>query len=242
MLQNLTIPLQDDVLPSLILASLVTLMKFGCVFTYLLTCLFVCWLMDLPEISDRAVICCRVTPMQKAILVQVIKTSKKAATLATGDGANYVSMIKAANIGVGVSGHEGTQAVLASNYSIAQFWFLERLLLVHGRLSCYPMCKFLHCFFYKNFAFTFCHFWFAFFCCFSAQINFIVLLVTRDVSKQLKKLSAHLSVKFNKPLLLNPILKIVKWYFVFICNLFLPHHFYPTWKSNRWFNNVDCGS
>jgi phospholipid-translocating ATPase len=61
------------------------------------------------------------------------------------------------------------QAVLASDYSIAQFRYLERLLLVHGRWSYYRMCKFLRYFFYKNFAFTLCHFWYAFFCGFSAQ-------------------------------------------------------------------------
>lgn len=65
------------------------------------------------------------------------------------------------------------QAVLASDYSIAQFRFLERLLLVHGRWSYYRMCKFLRYFFYKNFAFTLCHFWFAFFCGFSAQVRYI---------------------------------------------------------------------
>jgi phospholipid-translocating ATPase len=61
------------------------------------------------------------------------------------------------------------QAVLASDYSVAQFRYLERLLLVHGRWSYFRMCKFLKYFFYKNFAFTLCHLWFAFFCGFSAQ-------------------------------------------------------------------------
>jgi len=45
-------------------------------------------------------------------------------------------------------------------------------LLVHGRWSYYRMCKFLRYFFYKNFAFTLCHFWYAFFCGFSAQTLF----------------------------------------------------------------------
>ncbi|XP_023324671.1 phospholipid-transporting ATPase ID [Eurytemora carolleeae] len=116
-----------------------------------------------------AVICCRVTPLQKALVVELVKKHKDAVTLAIGDGANDVSMIKAADIGVGISGQEGMQAVLASDYSIAQFRYLERLLLVHGRWSYYRMCKFLRYFFYKNFAFTLCHFWYAFFCGFSAQ-------------------------------------------------------------------------
>lgn len=79
--------------------------------------------------------------------------------------------ITAAHIGVGISGQEGMQAVLASDYSIAQFKYLERLLLVHGRWSYFRMCKFLRYFFYKNFAFTLCHFWYAFFCGFSAQVT-----------------------------------------------------------------------
>lgn len=79
----------------------------------------------------------------------------------------------AAHIGVGISGQEGMQAVLASDYSIAQFKYLERLLLVHGRWSYFRMCKFLRYFFYKNFAFTLCHFWYAFFCGFSAQVNLL---------------------------------------------------------------------
>uniref|UniRef100_A0A671X6Z2 Phospholipid-transporting ATPase n=1 Tax=Sparus aurata TaxID=8175 RepID=A0A671X6Z2_SPAAU len=117
----------------------------------------------------KAVICCRVTPLQKAQVVELVKKYKQAVTLAIGDGANDVSMIKAAHIGVGISGQEGMQAVLSSDYSFAQFRFLERLLLVHGRWSYLRMCKFLRYFFYKNFTFTFVHFWYAFFCGFSAQ-------------------------------------------------------------------------
>jgi magnesium-transporting ATPase (P-type) len=125
------------------------------------------------EVSTRcaAVVCCRVSPLQKSQVVRLIKRRKNAITLAIGDGANDVSMIKAAHVGVGISGLEGRQAVLASDYSIAQFRFLERLLLVHGRWSYVRMCSFLRYFFYKNFTFTFCHFWFAFFCAYSAMVS-----------------------------------------------------------------------
>ncbi|XP_061657122.1 phospholipid-transporting ATPase ID-like isoform X1 [Syngnathoides biaculeatus] len=117
----------------------------------------------------QTVICCRVTPLQKAQVVELVKKYKQAVTLAIGDGANDVSMIKAAHIGVGISGQEGMQAVLSSDFSFAQFRYLQRLLLVHGRWSYLRMCKFLQYFFYKNFTFTFVHFWYAFFCGFSAQ-------------------------------------------------------------------------
>ncbi|KAJ3632124.1 hypothetical protein Zmor_022074, partial [Zophobas morio] len=118
--------------------------------------------LELLEVAKacKAVICCRVTPLQKAMVVELVKENCDAITLAIGDGANDVSMIQAAHIGVGISGLEGRQAVLAADYSIAQFRFLERLLLVHGRLSYMRMSKFLRYFFYKNFAFTLVQFWY----------------------------------------------------------------------------------
>lgn len=119
----------------------------------------------------KSVICCRVTPLQKALVVDLVKRHKKVITLSIGDGANDVSMLKMAHIGVGISGQEGMQAVLASDFSVAQFCYLERLLLVHGRWSYFRMCKFLRYFFYKNFSFTLCNLWYAFFCGFSAQVR-----------------------------------------------------------------------
>ncbi|MEQ2217865.1 hypothetical protein XENOCAPTIV_024900, partial [Xenoophorus captivus] len=117
----------------------------------------------------QTVICCRVTPLQKAQVVELVKKYKQTVTLAIGDGANDVSMIRAAHIGVGISGQEGMQAVLSSDFSFAQFRYLQRLLLVHGRWSYIRMCKFLRYFFYKNFTYTLIHFWYAFFSGFSAQ-------------------------------------------------------------------------
>uniref|UniRef100_A0A8C8BZ73 Phospholipid-transporting ATPase n=1 Tax=Oncorhynchus tshawytscha TaxID=74940 RepID=A0A8C8BZ73_ONCTS len=120
----------------------------------------------------EAVICCRVTPKQKANVVSLVKKYKKAVTLSIGDGANDVNMIKTADIGVGISGQEGMQAVMSSDYAFAQFRYLERLLLVHGRWSYIRMCKFLRFFFFKNFAFTLVHFWYSFFSGFSAQVAY----------------------------------------------------------------------
>lgn len=121
----------------------------------------------------KSVICCRVTPLQKALVVDLVKRHKKVITLSIGDGANDVPMLKMAHIGVGISGQEGMQAVLASDFSVAQFAYLERLILVHGRWSYFRMCKFLRYFFYKNFSFTLCNLWYAFFCGFSAQVSII---------------------------------------------------------------------
>ncbi|XP_050766754.1 phospholipid-transporting ATPase IK [Gymnogyps californianus] len=119
--------------------------------------------------SCQAVICCRVTPKQKALIVQLVKKHKKAITLAIGDGANDVNMIKTADIGVGISGLEGMQAVQCSDYALAQFSYLQRLLLVHGRWAYLRICKFLSYFFYKTFAGLMAQIWFAFHSGFTAQ-------------------------------------------------------------------------
>uniref|UniRef100_A0AAQ4QMJ9 Phospholipid-transporting ATPase n=1 Tax=Gasterosteus aculeatus aculeatus TaxID=481459 RepID=A0AAQ4QMJ9_GASAC len=120
----------------------------------------------------EAVICCRVTPKQKGNVVSLVKKYKKAVTLSIGDGANDVNMIKTADIGVGISGQEGMQAVMSSDYAFAQFRYLQRLLLVHGRWSYIRMCKFLRFFFFKNFAFTLVHFWYSFFNGYSSQVAY----------------------------------------------------------------------
>lgn len=68
----------------------------------------------------EGVICCRVSPLQKALVVRLVKDGLGVMTLAIGDGANDVSMIQAADVGVGISGEEGLQAVNSSDYAIAQ--------------------------------------------------------------------------------------------------------------------------
>lgn len=108
----------------------------------------------------KSVICCRVSPSQKAQVVSIVKSTLKVMTLAIGDGANDVAMIQAANIGVGIAGEEGRQAVMSSDYAIGQFRFLARLLLVHGRWSYKRLAEMVPCFFYKNVVFTLTCFWY----------------------------------------------------------------------------------
>lgn len=72
------------------------------------------------------VICCRVSPIQKAEVVDLVTSNTDAVTLAIGDGANDVAMIQKAHVGVGISGVEGLQAACASDYSIAQVWIHYR--------------------------------------------------------------------------------------------------------------------
>ncbi|XP_041359163.1 probable phospholipid-transporting ATPase IA isoform X2 [Gigantopelta aegis] len=123
-------------------------------------------------ISCKAVICCRVSPIQKAELVELVKVSQKTITLAIGDGANDVGMIQAAHVGIGISGLEGLQAACASDYAIAQFRFLKKLLLVHGAWSYSRLCKLILYSFYKNICLYVIEFWFQIANGFSGQILF----------------------------------------------------------------------
>ncbi|KNC54448.1 uncharacterized protein AMSG_10443 [Thecamonas trahens ATCC 50062] len=117
----------------------------------------------------KSVICCRVSPLQKALVVGLVKDSEPVVTLAIGDGANDVSMIQAAHIGIGISGNEGMQAVMASDYAIAQFKYLKRLLLIHGRWNYQRISKLILYSFYKNMTFVMPQFWFALSSAFSGQ-------------------------------------------------------------------------
>ncbi|CAL5047719.1 unnamed protein product [Urochloa decumbens] len=104
-------------------------------------------------IKCASVICCRSSPKQKALVTRLVKQVTHKVTLAIGDGANDVGMLQEADIGVGISGAEGMQAVMASDVAVAQFRFLERLLLVHGHW-CYRRISVMICyFFYKNVTF-----------------------------------------------------------------------------------------
>lgn len=110
----------------------------------------------IPHIDS--VICCRASPAQKAFIVRATRktiSSKRPVTsptltLAIGDGANDLAMISEAHVGIGVSGHEGLQAARVADYSIAQFRFLQRLLLVHGRWNYVRTAKFVLWTFWKE--------------------------------------------------------------------------------------------
>lgn len=120
----------------------------------------------------KAVICCRVSPLQKALVVKLVKRHLKAILLAIGDGANDVSMIQAAHIGIGISGVEGLQAARSADVAIAQFRFLRKLLLVHGSWSYQRISKMILYFYYKNTAMFMTQFWYSFQNAFSGEVIF----------------------------------------------------------------------
>ncbi|KAA1470665.1 calcium transporting ATPase [Dentipellis sp. KUC8613] len=123
-------------------------------------------------IMCKAVICCRVSPLQKALVVKLVKKNQKSILLAIGDGANDVSMIQAAHVGVGISGVEGLQAARSSDVAISQFRFLKKLLLVHGSWSYQRLSKLILYSFYKNIVLYMTQFWYSFFNNFSGQIAY----------------------------------------------------------------------
>jgi phospholipid-translocating ATPase len=120
----------------------------------------------------KSVLCCRVSPAQKAAVVAMVKNGLDVMTLAIGDGANDVAMIQEADVGVGIAGVEGRQAVMSSDYAIAQFRFLQRLVLVHGRWSYRRLAETVSNFFYKNMVWTFAIFWYQIFCDFDMTYIF----------------------------------------------------------------------
>ncbi|KAF1885381.1 hypothetical protein Lal_00029270 [Lupinus albus] len=109
------------------------------------------------------VLCCRVAPLQKAGIVALVKNRTTEMTLAIGDGANDVSMIQMADVGVGISGQEGRQAVMASDFAMGQFRFLVPLLLIHGHWNYQRMGYMILYNFYKNAIFVLVLFWYVFF-------------------------------------------------------------------------------
>ena len=117
-----------------------------------------------------AVICCRVSPLQKSQVVKLMKNyDKKKITLAIGDGGNDVSMIMEAHIGIGIYGEEGLRAAQSSDYAIGEFQVLRRLLFFHGFLNLMRNSIMVIYFFYKNFVFTIIHFFYGFWNNFSGQ-------------------------------------------------------------------------
>jgi phospholipid-translocating ATPase len=75
---------------------------------------------------------CHVKPVQKALTVKLVKEGDKAKTFAIGDGLNDVATILEANIGIGLSGHEGSRVVMSADCAFGQFKYLMKLLIVHG--------------------------------------------------------------------------------------------------------------
>ncbi|VDM29207.1 unnamed protein product [Toxocara canis] len=106
--------------------------------------------------SCLSVLCYRMTPSNKAEIVKMVKKTLKGKVLAIGDGANDVSMIQCADVGIGISGQEGMQAVMAADFAIARFRYLRKLLLVHGHWCYDRLARGFLYFLYKNAVHLFC--------------------------------------------------------------------------------------
>ncbi|UYV75699.1 ATP10B [Cordylochernes scorpioides] len=114
--------------------------------------------------ASSAVLCCRTTPLQKNL------TNHDSMVCGPGDGANDVSMLQTADIGIGISGQEGLQAVMASDFALTRFCHLKKLLLVHGHWNYDRLTSVILYFFYKNSSVIYTIFWFQIFCGFSGAV------------------------------------------------------------------------
>ncbi|XP_061165426.1 phospholipid-transporting ATPase VD-like isoform X2 [Saccostrea echinata] len=119
-----------------------------------------------------SVVCCRSTPIQKGSVVKIVRDKLNKLTLAIGDGANDVSMIQVADVGIGISGQEGMQAVMASDFAISRFMFLQRLLLVHGHWCYCRLARFSSFMFYKSLGIEFTMLWFQLYSGYSGSLQF----------------------------------------------------------------------
>ncbi|KAL7715375.1 Phospholipid-transporting ATPase [Entamoeba marina] len=119
---------------------------------------------------SESVLCCRVTPIQKANITVWVKKMTNKKCLTVGDGANDVPMINCGDVGVGIYGKEGNQAAVTSDYAIRKFRHLGKLVLYYGRNSMYRNSTLIKLCFYKNAAFFLMDVWFAFISNFSCQI------------------------------------------------------------------------
>ncbi|KXJ73282.1 hypothetical protein RP20_CCG016146 [Aedes albopictus] len=122
------------------------------------------------SIKCRAVLCCRLSPLQKCEVVQLMKTvASNPVTAAIGDGANDVSMIQEAHVGLGIVGKEGRQAARCADYAFAKFCMVKKLLLVHGHYFSTRLAILVLYFFYKNLIFMGIQFFFQVDSLFSSQ-------------------------------------------------------------------------
>jgi phospholipid-translocating ATPase len=92
-------------------------------------------------------------------------------TAAIGDGANDVSMIQEAHVGLGIFGKEGRNAARSADFAFAKFKFARRILLVHGYLYYTRASYLVQYFFYKNLAFVIGQFYYAFWNAFSVAVS-----------------------------------------------------------------------
>ncbi|XP_049868001.1 phospholipid-transporting ATPase IF [Pectinophora gossypiella] len=103
------------------------------------------------SLKCHAVLCCRLSPIQKAEIVKLIKHSPgRPITAAIGDGANDISMIQEAHVGFGIYGKEGHQAARSADFAFTKFSMIKKVLLVLGHWYYQRLATLIHYFFYKN--------------------------------------------------------------------------------------------
>ncbi|KAF5403642.1 Phospholipid-transporting ATPase [Paragonimus heterotremus] len=130
------------------------------------------------------VLCCRMTPLQKAGVVQLVQVGLSPSngcqggpvTAAVGDGGNDVAMLLQASVGIGIYGKEGLDAARAGDYSIPEFRHLTELFILHGHWAYHRLSFTMNLFYYKCTALVTTQILLAFYSGFSQMVSFGSLL------------------------------------------------------------------
>lgn len=135
----------------------------GALFDFLRKDLAISKLLLTMAMRCKALVMFRASPDHKGQLARSLRLHfSNRCVLAIGDGANDVSMIREANVGIGIFGKEGLQASKSADFAICQFKHLQRLLLVHGAWSYHRLSKSILFLFYKNLVHNLAHFFYSF--------------------------------------------------------------------------------
>ncbi|CAG9785399.1 unnamed protein product [Diatraea saccharalis] len=127
----------------------------------------------------HAVLCCRLSPIQKAKIVKLVKECpQRPLTAAIGDGANDISMIQEAHVGFGIFGREGHHAARCADFAFTKFSMLKKIILVLGHWYYQRLTTLILYFFYKNLVLGVLMFIFQIHCAFSTQSVFDSLFLT----------------------------------------------------------------
>ena len=183
-----------------------------------------------------------IIPNHDAIVPVNMKTTThvQSLTLAIGDGANDVNMIQKAHVGVGIEGLEGKQAVNNSDFAIAQFRFLQKLLLCHGRWCYRRMATVSYYMFYKNAFFVFANWFTGFWQNFSGQNYYLEYPLYQGHNMFWTALPIIIFGVFDKDLVKDVCMRVPEVYQDGIKGVYFSNKIFAQWIFEAFVTGIIC--